>query len=126
MTEEMILEKAQEFAESIPMDELFNELKRVTGIPDLKFTYKIGGSRTGMPHITFESQDLVDKVGFLKLIFADIRVSNFNSEIIYKNDQFMYWCTVDFHYNHPGGGSNGKTFYTARYVNNCWQFEIHN
>jgi len=125
MTEEMILQKAQEFAESIPMNELFEELKKVTGINDLKFTYKITGSRNGMPRISFQSQDLVDKVGFLKLIFAEIHISEFNSEILYRDNDFIFWCTVDFHYNHPGGGSNGKTFYTARYKNNCWEYEKH-
>ena len=107
------------------MDELFNELKRVTGINDLKFTYTIKEDRYGMPRITFESQDLVDRVGFLKLIFQDIKISNFNSQVLYKDDKFIYWCTIDFHYNHPGGGSNGKTFYSARYINNTWEFWEH-
>lgn len=119
-------ELAKKFAESIPMDELFSEIKRVTELPDLKFTYKIVESRTGMPRITFQSQDLVDKVGFLKLIFQELVISEFNSEIFSKDGEYIFWCTVTISYEHPDGGSNGKTFYMANYSKKRgWEFDKH-
>lgn len=125
MASEQTLKQYQEFAESIPMNELFSHIKNLTGLPDLIFTSKIVEDRYGYPRIIFESQDIADKVGFLKLIFKELKISNFNSNIVYEEetDTFIYWCTVAMDYTHPGGGSNGKTFLTARYNHGNWEFE---
>lgn len=125
MKDEQKLQKYQEFAENIPMNELFSHIKKITGLSDLVFTSKIVEDRYGYPRIIFESQDIVDKVGFLKLIFKELKIANFNSNIVYKDetDTFLYWCTVAMDYTHPGGGSNGKTFLHARYINGTWEFE---
>lgn len=122
---EQLIEEMQQFIDSIPMEELYSELRRVTGLSDLKFTKTIKTDRWGYPYISISSQDLVDKVGFLKLIFAEIYVKTFNSSIKQEeNDphKFYYWCTIDFDYTHPGGGHNGKTFYQAVYRHDAWEF----
>lgn len=124
MTQEQLLE----WAENIPMEELYSELRRLTGLTDLKFTKKIRESR-GTIIIDFESQDLVDQVGFLKLMFKEIKISNFNSEVYYKSiDEEeavpRYWGTACFRYTHPSGGSNGCTFLTFWYEDRKgWEFE---
>lgn len=116
-------EKIKEWAEQVPMEELFTELRKLTGLTDLKFTHKVVESR-GSVRILFESQDLVDKVGFLKLIFKEIVISQFNSEVVIREGEPMFWGTADFSYTHPDGGSNGKTFLTFWYNDHSgWRFE---
>lgn len=116
-------DKLIEWAEQIPMEELFDEIRKLTGLTDLKFAHKVVESR-GSVRILFESQDLVDKVGFLKLIFKEIAISQFNSEVKVKEGVPMYWGTADFSYTHPDGGTNGKTFLTFWYDDKKgWQFD---
>ena len=118
-------DKVFKFAESIPLDELFDEIRVITGISDLKFTSKIDEDRYGMPYIQFQSQDLVEHVGFLKLMFKTIIISTFNSQIVHDKDEdkYRYWGTASFRYDHPSNGSNGYTFLTFWY-DKKWQFEV--
>ena len=119
-------EKMRDWAEKIPLEELFDHLRKLTGLPDLRFDTKIKENRYGEPIITFSSQDLAEKVGFLKLIFSEIWISQFNSSIIWDEDKevFRYWGTADFHYLHPHGGSNGCKFCTFWYDDRSgWTFE---
>ena len=121
-------EKTIEWAERIPMEELYAELRRLTGLSDLKFTKKIKESRNDDVYITFESQDLIDQVGFLKLMFKKIRITNFNSKVYYKEIDNKnlphYWGTVCFSYSHPSGGSNCCTFLTFWYDDRKgWEFD---
>lgn len=124
----MNIEQVIEWAESVPMDELYNELRRLTGLSDLKFTSKVV-NRNNSIRILFESQDLIDKVGFLKLMFKEIKITQFNSEVVYKTaeddtEYLLFWGTVDFSYTHPSGGSNGYTFLTFWYDDiHGWRFE---
>lgn len=141
----MNIERILEFAEKVPMEDLFNEIRKVTGLSDLKFTSKVV-ERKESACIKFQSQDLVDKVGFLKLIFSTIVISEFNSEIRWKSDlsiddqdnypsysdfckayesngHFIFWGTVDFSYTHPDGGSNGSQFLSFMYdERKGWEF----
>lgn len=125
MADKQMIEKYQKFVDSISFEELFNYIRNITGLKDLKFTITQKEDRFGYPRIEFKSQDLIEKVGFLKVIFSNIYICNFNSEIRYnsENDSFFYWCTVSIDYTHPGGGSNGKTFLTARYKANNWTID---
>ena len=117
------LEKMKEFAESIPMEELFDEIRHITALNDLKFTYKII-ERNNYIFIEFKSQDIVDKVGFLKLIFSTLTIEQFNSEIRQKEEKFFYWGTVDFRYTHTKGGCNGYKFLDFMYDEiHGWKFE---
>lgn len=121
-------EKLIEWAENIPMEELFAEIKRLTELNDLKFTYKVVEGRSGV-RIEFESQDLADKVGFLRLMFKEIYISQFNSEVCNKAEDGeearpRYWGTASFRYTHPSGGSNGCTFLTFWYDDKRgWEFD---
>ena len=112
----MDTEQLKEWAENIPIDDLFDEIRRRTGLSDLKFTHKVV-ERRGYIRIQFESQDLVDKVGFLKLLFKSIIISQFDSEVKYieESNKLFWWGTADFSYSHPDGGSNGHTFLSFRY-----------
>ena len=48
------------------MKELFSEIRKITSLNNLKFTYKIC-EHNNYVFIELSSQDLVDKVSFLKL-----------------------------------------------------------
>ena len=128
-------QRIAEYAEEIPFDELFDYIRKLTGLDDLQFTVKLMEDRYGNVYPKFKSQDIVDKVGFLKLMFSEIEISEFNSQISAREPEdyhdldytqdypLHYWCTVDFSYTHPGGGSNGCTFLTAWY-DGSWEFRL--
>ncbi len=124
MRDENICEEAFKFVETIPFDELFSYIKQVSSLNDLSFNLTIKEDRYGFPLVKFRSQDLVDRVGFLTLIFKSLEISNFNSEVVFKTEEdcFIYWCTVHVSYTHPDGGSNGKSFMHAVYKHNTWSF----
>ena len=120
-------EKIMKFAESIPMDELFDEIKKLTGIQDIKFTHKLH-DRGNRVFIQFESDELVDKVGFLKLMFKSIKIAQFSSCVEYSRDgeDLLYWGSASFRYDHPGGGSNGCEFLNFTYYEKTktWEFYV--
>lgn len=124
MTNEQLIE----WAEKIPMDELFDEIRRLTGLPDLKFTSKVEENRNSV-RILFESQDLVEKVGFLKLMFSEIHIANFNSEVKQRKNEDdelepYYWGIASFRYTHPSGGYNGHNFMYFWYNDKKgWKFD---
>ena len=124
MTHEQLLE----WAENVPMEELYNEIRRLTGLADLKFTKRVRDIN-GIIIIDFESQNLADQVGFLKLMFKEIKITNFNSRVFYKSNEEdaipRYWGFAEFSYTHPSGGSNGCTFITFWYDDRKgWEFEL--
>lgn len=128
-----ILEKAMEFVKTIPMDELYDVIRRITNLPDLTFTEQIKIDKWDQPQISFESQDIADKVGFLRLMFKEIQIANFNSSVKYVDNEddptqpgyFYYWGTACFRYTHPNGGSNGCDFLSFKYIQNQgWKFDI--
>ena len=119
----MDIEKAKEFFNSIPMEELFAEIRRVTDLSELSFNTKVidTGSRLSIPST---SQDIVDRVGFLKLIFKELHVQVDGMVSVNREGEFIYWCIVDMDYNHPGGGHNGFPFLHANYTEKTgWHFE---
>lgn len=121
--EGMTNDEIEAWAEQIPMEELYNYIRDLTGLDDLQFTTNIHRDRrTGYPRIEFSSEDLVDKVGFLSLMFESIQITQFNSSISVKDDDIQYWGTACFSYQHPSGGSNGYTFCMFRFDGSEWSF----
>ena len=130
----------REFVENVPIEELYSEIRKRTGLDDLKFTKKISEDRWGRSYIEIESQDLADRTGFLKLLFKTLVISTFNTDtkITYvdkdENEQWLkepyyiakahIWGTISFVYTHPEGGSNGHTFMSYRWSpEKGWQFD---
>jgi hypothetical protein len=112
------------WAETIPMDELWDKIRDVTGMQDLDFDYEVYESR-GYVRIRFKSQNLADRAGFLRVMFKDLYIEEFNSEVYYKKEdhQPAFWGSASFAYRHPDGGSNGYTFLRFWYDDtNGWQF----
>lgn len=115
--------RIQEFAESIPMEELFDHIKELTGLSDLKFEVSKEFNRNGDFRILFESQDLADRVGFLKLLFKELYISNFGGYVNMRSSgKCYYWTSVTFDYVHPNGGMNGHTFCDVHYEDGQWQY----
>ena len=50
-------DKAWQWSETIPVEELFSEIRKVTGLDDLKFEHKIASDRYDCPRLEFTSQD---------------------------------------------------------------------
>lgn len=125
----MTKEEALAFAKEIPFEGLFDEIRDVTGIKDLKFTVNPDRENYRGDIIpAYESQDIVDRVGFLNgLLFDSIVIAQFNSQVSYHSEDKRpyYWGTVAFKYTHPAGGSNGHTFMTVWYDKvNGWEFKL--
>lgn len=113
-----------EFANRIPLEELWNKLRDLTELPDLQFEYEIKNTR-GDVCITFTSQDLADQIGFLELAFRTFKIASFNSSVGYddKKNELYLWCTIDFRYDLQEMGSNGAQFLTAWYSDSeGWTF----
>lgn len=115
-------EEAQKFIDELPVEDLFAEIRKVTGLSDLKFTYKVKESYDGKFVIKFTSQDLADRVGFLKLLFKELYIKQFGSYVEYVDDgneedkELIWWGTASFEYTHPDVGSNGHCFLDFRYT----------
>ena len=123
------MQELMKWAENIPMEELWSEIRRITGLSNLTFTHKIT-ERNGYVHIKFDSQDLVDLAGFLKIIFKELTISNFVSEVKYKaiddNKEVIptYWGTANISYTSLKG-SNGCDFLTFWYDDRTgWKFAL--
>lgn len=115
-------EEAQKFIDELPIEDLFAEIRKVTGLSDLKFTYKVKEYYDGRLGIEFTSQDLADRVEFLKLLFKELYIRQFSSCVEYvdysneEDKELIWWGAASFEYTHPGGGSNGHDFLSFRYT----------
>lgn len=116
------------FGESVPMEELFNKLREVTGIPELEFDYEIKkypyGNGVG---IKFQSQDIVDKVGFLDLMFKTLYIYTGSNQIFVdeQTGELTYWAVISFRYDLQSLGSNGSDFMTVWYSGSKgWTFRL--
>ena len=123
----MNIEELKNWAENIDLEPLWQEIRRVTGLDDLKFTHKVVEGRSGL-RFEFSSQNLAERVGFLKLLFKDLYISQFGTGVSWKSDAdepyALLWGSIDFTYNHPDGGSNGKSFMRYWYSDKKgWQFD---
>lgn len=106
------------WAQTIPLDELWDEIRRITGIADLEFKHRL--PTAGPVRIFFESQDLEDRVGFLKHMFATCRIENLSSEVVVREKDGapvkIWWGTVCFNYTNHQGSHHSTTFMGFRYM----------
>lgn len=116
------------FGEAVPMEELFDKIREVTGISELEFDYEVKkypyGNGIG---IKFQSQDIVDKVGFLDLMFKTLYIYTGNNQIFTdkQTGKLAYWAIISFRYDLQSGGSNGSDFMTAWYSEDSgWTFRL--
>ena len=92
----------KEFANRIPLDELFDYIRSITGIPDIQFETKISDG-TVFPDVFFISNDISDKIGWLDTIFSRVRIISYNRTInIGKNLYERQGSTQEFKANSTG------------------------
>ena len=121
----MTIEEKFEFINGVSFEGLFQKIREVTGIDDLKFEYAVKKNYNGEPYPQYCSQDLADRVGFLGLMFKHIYIKQFNSSVGCDKNGTYYWGTVAFSYEHQPCGSNGSDFMTVWYDNvNGWTFKL--
>lgn len=111
-----------EWIDTIPFDELFDEIRSLTNTSDLDFTTKV--MNTGWDvYVRVTSQDLVDRVGFLKLMFKKLVIEG-DLVVRKKDSEFQMWGHFSFSYVHPDSGSNGYAFLSCSYDDNKgWTFK---
>lgn len=113
------------WANSIPYEGLWDKLRGMTHIRDLRFEHSVS-DRRGYVRVFFQSEDLAPRTGFLRLMFEELYVSQFNSEVKYATKEVAdrlgieegepyWWGTACFDYQHPGGGSNSHKFLSFVY-----------
>ena len=121
-------ERAAKFFEEIKKPEnlepLFNYIRNLIGMPDLKFTVEVNNYQN-KNYIEFESDDIHDNF-LIRNAWEEFKVSNFNSGLytqkyedglggyhppketdVTKLAEVHYWWSIHFSYRHWGGGTNG-------------------
>lgn len=134
-----------EFANRIPMDELYDYIRKVLGIPDLQFettmsNREIGGSTD----IYFESNNFVDKLGCMNMIFSDMcvyscsRIISIGENAFERSSgapkfkanttgEYKYWVNVGicFHTYRQPKYSGDEPFMRAAYSDKYgWEFAL--
>jgi hypothetical protein len=133
-----------QFAQRIPLDELFDYLRNITGIPDLQFETKIS-NKVGSPDVFFISNDVSDKIGWLSCIFSKVRLVSISRTINVgknfferRNDHgrefkanttgdYKYWVWVGVEYTPYENPSTSPRmgFLTAQYSDAYgWEFAL--
>lgn len=128
--------RIEQFIENIPFNELYDYIRKIIDVPDLKFNMTIKEGRNGL-YPMIESEDITEYIGVMKFAFSEMTIGTFNSSVSvntpkdyndmdYTQDYPLdYWCTIHFSYRHYGGGTNGADFLTAWYDDKSgWTFRL--
>ena len=118
------------WAETIPLEELWSEIRKITGISELKFKHNICDSTSGVK-IEFKTQNISDKIGCLGLIFKPVYIVSYDSNAYcydnYYDDngthrfKFAFWVRVAFEL---GSYARPQCFLMAEYTDaKGWSFE---
>ena len=108
-----------EWLDTVPFDELFDEIRDITGLSDLDFTINLKNVRRDL-YVMIKSQNLVNKVGFLRLMLKTIIIDGGLSVDVVRdsdidNPKFRINGHINFSYTHPNYGSNGYDFLWCSY-----------
>ena len=125
--QKIIKEIKEEFIETIDLEPLYNEIKKVIGDNSINFKSNIR-ENYGEKWIEIESDNLLDKIGVMNLVFKSIHLETFNSSIVYKKDtnEIYWWGTIDFRYHNFHGGYNGVELLRFEFKNGKYTFFMAN
>ena len=106
------------------IDDLFEAIRTLVKMPELKFLPEITEDRWGKKRIDFESDDLTESDYLISLAWKRFRISTFNSNscIDRKTEKPRYWLTVHYTYEHHDGGRNGAEIGYAEFQDGKWSF----
>lgn len=119
--------RIKEFIKTLPYEELFDKIREVTGISDLKFTHKVKKNYDGEPYIAFRSQDVCEHIGILTLMIKSIYIGQGGTGFVFdpKTNGVYWWGVVDFWYTHHPNGHNGHSFMDFTYDSLAgWKFRL--
>ena len=123
------------------IEDLYLILNRKLGI-NLEWKHTIKSARNGgREYLYCESSDIpLDSIGVCRYLFREIQLATFNSstgtnktrvmtERGYYDDEYdmskppksYVWMTINFAYEHTGGGSNGHDFATCWFEDGIWK-----
>ena len=124
MTDRKIIE---DLANNLPWESLFDKIREVTNIPDLKFDTELRKNYCGEYYTCFRSQDIVEHIGLLSLMIKKLYIGQGSTGIGYNSTtgSAYWWGYVDFQYTHHPNGHNGHSFMHFRYDTLAgWTFEL--
>lgn len=121
------------------VEDLYLILNRKLNL-NLKWEQEIKNYRDG-DTLIISSEDIpMEYVGICKFLFTRINLQTFNSAVGVEkdpNDRGYHgsydmekepipylWMTIDFRYEHTGGGHNGHDFATCWFKNGTWEVEF--
>ena len=106
------------------IDDLFEAIRALVKMPELKFLPEIKEDRWGKKRIDFESDDLTESDYLISLAWKRFKISTFNSNssIDRKTEKPHYWLTVEYDYESHSGGSNGTEIGYAEFQDGKWSF----
>lgn len=120
--DEELYDAQTEWLNNVLLDELFVEIRKRTGIKDLRFTSEIKSNWRHENYFSIKSNDIADKTGFLRLMFKTLFIESELSveqgNVDEGEPEFSLWGSVGFRYSHPDMGSNGYSFLR------CWYNDI--
>lgn len=106
------------------IDDLFEAIRALTKMSELKFLPEITEDRWGKKRIEFESDDLTETDHLISLAWKRFRIATFNSNSVIdkKTGKPRYWLTVEYHYENYSGGTNGTEIGYAEFQDGKWSF----
>lgn len=121
------IEEAIKFANLIPMDDLVNEIKRVTGLKQLKIKYKIETQNELVYIHVFSNTDVLDIVPtFFKMFIFNTNINSSFLYIKYDDSTNIYYLQGNINgYVHLNSSSVLEEFTILDniiYKNNTWKF----
>ena len=121
------------------IEDLYAIINRKLGF-NLTWTQQIKDGRSGK-YIDCESSDIpLDSIGVCKYLFREINLATFNSSVyipktynrethwdeyeMEKDPVAKVWMTINFSYEHTGGGSNGHDFCSCWFEDGKWKVQF--
>lgn len=104
----IINKSKDELIETINLEPLYNEIRKVVRDTSIKFNSEIIEGRCGK-YIKIESEDLIDRIGMMGVALKSVKLETFNSSIEFnqETEKAYWWGSIDFRYEIADGGSNG-------------------
>ena len=118
-------DEVKEFFNSINFDELFNKIRETVGDKTIKFSKpELKGFNYNGFGVDWNSEDIVDKCGVIKIAFDKCMISGYGNGIYVdkKSNKLFYSASVHFEFELSEGGSNGIKIMSASFFDGKWNF----
>ena len=117
---------AVEFVKSIDFEPLWKFIQEKVGEAVAFETPEIRVSRRNTVTIEWQSENLAERAGIMKIAYKNLRICNFGGAVVKdtENDgKLKYWCSAHWGFEYRDGGSNGSGIAHVRYTDELgWEF----